>query len=176
MRAILYPVGALAVIGAVVYFAFVNPSWAIDVDESYSWTTNCVDKSDSLSVDREQTSRFEQGLGFGRVVVIRRGPDTAAIFMTSSERQAADAEQQLRDTILEGARQAGISVSAEQIRQRIFRKSRQVFAYGNSANSAPSPAFMSDLGQCVYEIYDNRWQAIVGLETKQIGRPFLRSS
>jgi hypothetical protein len=144
----------------------------MDVNESRAWTSNCADKSDSLSVDTDTSERLGRGLGFGRVIVLQRGSSTAAIFITPSESRARTAERELRKAVRQGAAQAGAQVSQATINRRIFRRSDEVFVYGQGTPSRPTRAFVRAIGQCVYEIRNNRWASFFGLDMKEIGRPF----
>jgi hypothetical protein len=160
---------AIAAVGLVIYFAFVNPSMRVDQDRSVSFTRHCVAESEGISEDGELTklahdSIIESSIG------IQAGQDRALVLVLSSDEEARRAERDMARTVRE-AHQGFESSRAEMersIKRRIVRRSFVVLAYA----MPPSQEGRKAIGECVYAIRRNRWADVIGIDTMSIGRPF----
>lgn len=175
MRTALGGIVGIAVVGAIVYFGFIHSTYDMKVDDSYAWTENCVNHSEPLSIDKSATEQLSQAITDGRVIVIKDHGHSAAILLSSSQAQARQTETFLRNTIVEGAKQNGLSLSDAEASRRIFRRGYEVFAYSGPQRIPPQQV-IEEIGRCTYQIRKNRWSSQIGIDLQEIGRPFFSKS
>jgi hypothetical protein len=165
VRALGAVAAVVVILGVVVYFSFVNPSMVANASESRAWSSNCVDNTDALTEDESITNLLTApGV---RSLGIRWATGRAAALFADSEANAQKVMRELRGYLRQGG------VSAARVNHQILIHGSDVLVF---ALHAPSEADIAMVGQCVYEIDNNRWGGWTGLNTKSVGRPFMAST
>jgi hypothetical protein len=162
----------LALLGAAVfggYKTFVNPSYDPDIGASRVSTKDCLEDK-GLDEDDEVSEALRPTRGSALGVNTASGP-TAVIFF-ESEADAQRGRVELAELFTQLAAEGGLSADETADLQEGIQQERSLILYVQPGVNEPERAAVAE---CAWEISTNRWSDWIGLDLKQIGRPFARS-
>jgi hypothetical protein len=144
----------------------VNPTYDTDTDLSHSSTKDCLkDAGFEENEDISATLKPTRGDALG----ISTDTGLAGVVFLGSEQEAKQARRELRDIAREAVADGSASANAAAGLDKNLEQKGSLVVFFRPEVSEASRARVKN---CAWEIATNRWSDWIGIEMKQLDKPF----